>query len=87
MLPALFRLIFYSVLTYFVLKAFRFIQTIGKNSIPRAERPSKNLSGVMVKDEICQTYLPKDDAIKEIKGGQEYFFCSKECQNKFQKKK
>ena len=87
MLTGLVKLIFYAILTYFVLKVFRFIQAIGKKSIPKAERPSKNLSGVMVKDEICQTYLPKDDAIRELKGGQEFYFCSKECQNKFLKNK
>jgi len=37
----------------------------------------------MVKDEICNTYLPKEDAIKEIYQGKEYYFCSKECQQKF----
>jgi len=85
MLPGLVRLIFYAVLTFFVLKVFRFIQAIGKKTIPTAERPSKNLSGVMVKDEICQTYLPKEDAIREFREGKEYFFCSKECQKQFLK--
>lgn len=37
----------------------------------------------MVKDEICNTYLPKEDAIKEIYQGKELYFCSKECQQKF----
>ena len=38
---------------------------------------------MMVKDEICNTYLPQEDAIKELKEGKEYFFCSKECHQKF----
>jgi len=87
MLIGLFRFIFYSILAYFVLKAFRYFQAIGKKTISNEERPPKNLSGVMVKDEICQTYLPKEDAIREVKGGKEYFFCSKECQKQFLKKK
>jgi len=87
MWPGLVRIIFYALLVYFVLKIFRFIQALGKRTIPTAKRPSKNLSGVMVKDEICQTYLPKEDAIKELKEGKEYFFCSRECQNKFLKRK
>ncbi|MFC2168769.1 YHS domain-containing protein [Acidobacteriota bacterium] len=82
----MFRFIFYTILAFFVLKIFRFIQVIGKKSISSKGRPVKNLSGVMVKDNICQTYLPKEDAIRELNGGQEYFFCSKECQNKFLKK-
>ena len=86
MLPGLLRIIFYAVLAYFVLRVFRFFQTLGKRTIP-TQRSSKKLSGIMVKDEICQTYLPKEDAIREIRKGKEYFFCSKECQKKFQKNK
>jgi len=37
----------------------------------------------MIKDEICNTYLPKEDAVKEIHEGKEYFFCSQECRRKF----
>jgi YHS domain-containing protein len=37
----------------------------------------------MVKDEMCNTYLPQEDAIKEIYEGKEYYLCSKECQQKF----
>jgi len=85
MLPGLLRLIFYSIFAYFVLKVFRFILTIGKKSISSAERPAKKISGMMVKDDICQTYLPKEDAIRELRGGKEYFFCSKECQKQFRK--
>ncbi len=87
MLSGLFRIIFYAFLAYSVMRIFRFIQALGSKTIPKAERPSKSLSGVMVKDEICQTYLPREDAIKELKEGKEYYFCSSECQNKFLKKK
>ena len=81
------RIIFYAFLVYTGLRIFRFIQALGNRTIPKAERPSKSLSGVMIKDEICQTYLPKEDAIKELKDGKEYYFCSRECQEKFLKKK
>ncbi len=77
------RFIFYAFLVYSVLKIFRFIQALGSRTIPTTKRPSKSLSGVMVKDEICQTYLPKEDAIKELKEGKTHFFCSRECQEKF----
>ncbi len=83
----LIRIIFFAFFIYSALRIFRFIQALGSRTIPKAKRPSKSLSGVMVKDEICQTYLPKEDAIKELKEGKEYFFCSRECQNKFLKKK
>jgi YHS domain-containing protein len=37
----------------------------------------------MVKDEACNIYLPKEDAIREIIDGKEHFFCSHECRKKF----
>jgi YHS domain-containing protein len=37
----------------------------------------------MVKDEACLTYVPKEDALREVIDGREYFFCSKECRKKF----
>ena len=41
----------------------------------------------MVKDEICNTYLPKEEAIAAKFDGKEYFFCSKECHQKFLEQK
>ncbi|HNT00686.1 MAG TPA: YHS domain-containing protein [Candidatus Saccharicenans sp.] len=37
----------------------------------------------MVKDEICNTYIPEDEALKEVKGGHTYYFCSEACRQKF----
>jgi uncharacterized protein len=41
----------------------------------------------MVKDPSCQTYIPLRDSIRRVIGGGEYFFCSKECADKFEKEK
>lgn len=37
----------------------------------------------MVKDEMCNTYLPKENALKIKVDGQEHYFCSKECRDRF----
>lgn len=37
----------------------------------------------MVKDEMCNTYLPEEDAIKEKYNGKMHYFCSEECRKKF----
>jgi YHS domain-containing protein len=37
----------------------------------------------MVKDEACQTYIPEENALREVIDGHEQFFCSKECRTKF----
>ena len=38
----------------------------------------------MVQDPVCKTYIPLRDAQRRIVGGREYFFCSKECADKFE---
>jgi YHS domain-containing protein len=77
----LFRLFYYAVMAYVVYSVYRFFKNLGR---PRqGAKPRAQLSGVMVKDEACQIYLPKDQALRETIGGREYFFCSKECREKF----
>jgi len=36
----------------------------------------------MVKDDVCNTYLPREKAIREMIDGEERFFCSSECRRK-----
>jgi len=81
MLQGFLRIILYALLAYIVYTFIRIYQKLSQKS--NAPRQSKKSSGLMVKDEICNTYLPKEDAIKEIIEGKEYFFCSKECRQKF----
>jgi YHS domain-containing protein len=40
-------------------------------------------SEVMVRDRICQTFLPQADAIKVKNGGKTHFFCSDTCRDQF----
>jgi len=81
MILGLLKLIFYGAIIFIIFQTFRFIQAIGKGS----RRPPSQMrqSNLMVKDEMCNTYLPKEDAIREISEGKEYFFCSAECRKKF----
>lgn len=37
----------------------------------------------MVRDPVCQTYLPRSQAIRRKLRGQEHFFCSPGCLDKF----
>ena len=85
MLRGFFKLIFYAFLAYIIYLLVRFFQNINKKS--KSYRAPKRLSGIMVKDEVCNTYLPKEDAIRENIGGKEYFFCSEECRQKFLEQK
>ena len=40
---------------------------------------------VMIQDPVCKVYVTAGSAVAERVGGQTYFFCSKDCANKFQK--
>jgi YHS domain-containing protein len=80
-----FRLIFYLLIAYLVYLVLRLI--IGPARRFRPLRPPRRLSGTMVKDEICNTYLPREDAIIERVDGTDHFFCSKECRDQFMKRK
>jgi YHS domain-containing protein len=81
MYPGLLRVILYALLAYIVYTFIRAFQKLGQKS--RSPRQSKRNTSLMVKDEVCSIYLPQEDAIKEIREGKEYFFCSKECRQKF----
>jgi uncharacterized protein len=84
LLSAIFRLFFIALVLYVIFAAVRFIQAIGKPPGER-QRP-RTLGGTMVKDEFCDTYLPREEAIREVRGGKEHFFCSPECRDGFAKK-
>lgn len=48
---------------------------------PRAERLSSQ--GSMVRDRVCNTFLPRSQAIAARVGGEEQFFCSEACRDRF----
>lgn len=79
---AFFRFVLFAFVAYV---AFLFLRVyLGlKRRRPqtRAEAP-REVQGVMVKDEVCGTYIPRDEALREVRDGVEHFFCSEECRRK-----
>lgn len=75
------RLIYWALIIYFIYIVWKFIRSPRKR--PDPTQAPKKLPQMMVKDEVCNTYLPVEDALKEIHGGREYYFCSKDCRQKF----
>lgn len=80
-MQGLLKLLFYILVAYVFYKVIRFFQALGSRRPPR--RSPRQPSGLMVKDEMCNTYLPKEESIREIHEGREYFFCSEACRQKF----
>lgn len=77
----LFRLMYYAIVAYIIYSIYQFLKNLGR--LRRRPQEAARLSGVMVKDEACETYLPKNEALREVIEGREYFFCSKDCRQKF----
>jgi YHS domain-containing protein len=76
------------VLLCFVIYAFLsslLRPTSGKGPLSRGPgATNRSASGeTMVMDPQCGTYLPVSDAIKKTIHGQEYYFCSMECFEKY----
>ncbi|MGB7295809.1 MAG: hypothetical protein WBC70_09505 [Candidatus Aminicenantales bacterium] len=81
MIGAFFRFLFYVLLSYVIYLFLRLL--FFPRRLSRRDRPRPQLSGTMVKDEVCNTYLPKDEAILERLDGEDHYFCSEECRRKF----
>ncbi len=59
-----------------VLRGLHEDASVQRHSVPRFE-------GAMVRDRICQTFLPKSRALTVRAGGEEHFFCSEGCREAF----
>ncbi|MBP7794261.1 MAG: YHS domain-containing protein [Candidatus Saccharicenans sp.] len=77
------RIILIGILFYIIYRIVRFFQRLGQTSPQKYQKRTQPGSKVMVKDEICNTYIPEDEALKEVKGGHTYYFCSEACRQKF----
>lgn len=81
MILGFFRLLFYLIAAYVI---YLFLRLLLSPRPPARRNPNRpQPSGVMVKDETCNIYLPREEAILEKADGKEYYFCSQECRQKF----
>jgi len=77
------RLLVFGTLVYFLYNVLK----VAIRSIQRGNqrRTSGNKTDEMVQDPCCKTYITLRDAQKRVIGEREYFFCSRECADKFEK--
>lgn len=79
------RIILISVFFYLLLKFFKlmfFTPPVHKSSAPP---PPSGLVSEMVQDPVCKVYIPKDSALSLTSSGTKYYFCSRECMDKFKR--
>jgi uncharacterized protein len=71
------------VILFIIYVAYLFVRIVRAMTRARtAPKPRPESQGMMVKDEVCNTYIPREEAIREVRGGREYFYCSEECRRK-----
>jgi YHS domain-containing protein len=49
------------------------------------QAPQSNEPEVLVQDLVCGTFIPRANALKAQKDGQDYFFCSEGCLKRFRR--
>ena len=91
----MFRLIFYLLVTVFLITVVRGVWGVvlrGISQVLSAGQPSQAkraqpsgvpLSGELKKDPSCGTYISAATSIKQNVGGETHHFCSAECRDKY----
>lgn len=83
------RAIFYLILimsAYFLIRSLLVSRPRSSADKIRSRNRAADIGSDMVQDLYCNTFIPKESAIKEVISGKVHFFCSKECSNKFKAK-
>jgi len=91
----MFRVILYLLFTVVIITVLRGVIGIimkglagilGQQSSQQVRQRPENqvpLSGELKKDPACGTYISAATSIKEKVGGETFYFCSKECRDKY----
>ncbi len=79
------KLLFFGAAFFF---GFRIVKPwLSKHiSIHISNGDKEEIEDVMVKDPCCETYFPKRDGVYAHISGQDFYFCSKECRDKYLEK-
>jgi uncharacterized protein len=78
------RLILLGILAYLL---YRILKGVFSPK-PRVHRGSpQGIVDEMVQDPVCKTYVPRRDSVRRVIQGQEVFFCSNDCADKYESEK
>jgi uncharacterized protein len=80
-----FRLILGLALGYMAYRVFRRLKEMFTLTGQTRQAPKVPEPDVLVQDPVCQTFIPRQEALKLTKNGQDYFFCSEGCLKRFQR--
>jgi YHS domain-containing protein len=79
------RLLIFIAIIYIVYKALKswMLKNLPASGSPASDRASTEIDDVMVKDPYCEVYFPKRKGIQLKVNGDDLYFCSPECRDKF----
>ena len=76
------KLLIFAIAGYFL---YRVLGRVFRSSLDMDRSEPSGIIDEMVQDPVCKTYFPLRDARRKVIKGREYFFCSEECEDRFQK--
>jgi YHS domain-containing protein len=91
----MFRVVLYLLFTVVIISVLRavigivfkgFANLVRPSSTPQPKPSSSSevpLTGELKKDPACGTYISAATSLKEKVGGETFYFCSKECRDKY----
>src|SRR5712671_5295907 len=92
----MFRVVLYLLFTVVIISVLRavigiifkgFSNLVSPSSTPQQARPGSSndvpLTGELKKDPACGTYISTATSLKEKVGGETFYFCSKQCRDKY----
>jgi len=81
----MFRFFVFIILIYVL---YKIIKNVGKLKPAKKENYQFKASSVegedLVEDPVCHTYVPLSQAVKKEISGIDYYFCSKQCGEKYE---
>lgn len=79
------RLLLGMLLGYVAYRAYRRIK--GRVTQERQPPTSQRIPepDTLIQDPVCGTFIPRKEALRMVKEGKEYFFCSEGCLKRFRR--
>ena len=78
------RLLILLGLLYFLYRVVKsWMASLSTSKTATYHQTTPEIDDVMVKDPFCEVYFPKRNGIRITHAGQELFFCSTQCRDKF----
>lgn len=83
-----FRLLLFFLLIYLMYKIFKSIRQLKSPGNEYGKYNTEVKKGEdLIEDPVCHIYVPISQAFKKEISGRDYYFCSKECSDKYKVEK